>query len=442
MRWLNKIARRESLFFSIQMAFAIGVRGESRSQEKKQKVGTVHSIVPYDPRREPIYRFDRYPWLLTNPKSNVALLAIVQAVDPITKHAYKNIVPILAFLKKQFRQHKNLYPHRIRYPGTVEQNMEAISEAIRHAKQNQRRLMAFRALAHKWLLKRRFKAGNEEDLVTGEAPKKLVTLVVWSERRIYSFEANTIRRDMLERLFQHSYLFPKYLPPRNPYTNCEMTSVQLSSVISQLRAFGLSHWAFEGLLKCKYDMDKFKAMFGEAVKRELIAKHFNNLSSPETIDIVIDFIDDQHDENAKYFDIALYRWAFDNNVRHSKISKWVAVCRDYHEALLNIRDRHDLGKKILEIRATCLKLCSYPFDLQELRNMQRKKQGLPPIVLAASQPQPQPQPAAEVENVVYQLTTVTVDIADLDLSFVHLYGDSEITITGGDETPSTEAETP
>lgn len=415
--------------------------GVSGKPKKKKLVAKKPAIVAYDPLKPPTYRFTRYPWLLTNPKDALALVAIVQAVDPDNKE-YTTITPILKFLKNEFRQQKMLYPSRIRYPGSQQQILTSICQAIQHVKKNQRQLMAFRTLAHKWLLKRRFKAGNDEDLVTGEAPKKPVTLTIWSERRTYTFEATTIRRDMLERLFQHSYLFPKYLAPRNPYTNCEMTSTQFSSVISQLRAAGLSHWAFEGLLKCKYDMEKFKAMFAEPVKRELIAKHFNNVS-PETIDIVIDFMDDQHDENEKYFDSTLYRWAFENSGRHQKITKWVSLCRRYHEAIVNLRDRQELGKEILEIRTACLTLCSYPLDLEDLRNEQRKKQGLPPIVLSAPEPAATPEPEVELEDgFLLQFTTPVIQIENLILQFTNLYTDDEITITGSDETPPNETETP
>ena len=445
-RWLNKkLRRRVSLFFIIQMsteatpAFNMGVSGPPRPRKKKQ-VAKKSTTIVYDPMPQPIYRFTRYPWLLRNPADPLALVVIVQAVNPDTKKEYTNIVPILNFLKKELRRHNTAYPHRIRYPGTPSQILAGICRAIQHVRANQRQLMAFRALAHKWLLKRRFKAGNEEDLVTGEVPKKPVTLTVWSERRRYTFEATTIRRDMLERLFQHSYLFPKYLAPRNPYTNCEMTHEQFASVMNQLRAVGLSHWAFEGLLKCGYDMDKFKAMFGEPIKRELIAKHFNNVS-PETIDIVIDFMDDQHDENEKYFDSTLYRWTFENSKRHHKITKWVTLCRRYHEALLNLRDRQELGKEILEIREACLTLCSYPFDLEEIRNAERKKQGLPPIVLSA--PAAEPEPEVELEDgFLLQFTTPVIQIENLILQFTHLYTDDEITITGSDETPPNETETP
>ena len=418
--------RLVSPFFNTmaETSFAIGIPGNPPPRVKKVAKATT---IFHDAQRDPIYRFTPYPWLLTPPKNPISLLAIHQAVDPDTKKEYTSIVPILEFLKNEFRQQKMLYPNRTRFPCSLNETLASISRAMQHVKKNQQHIMAFRSLAHKWLLKRRFKAGNDEDLMTGEIPKKLVTLTVWSERRTYTFEGATIRRDMMERLFQHSYLFPKYLMPRNPYTNCEMTPCQFASIITQLRAFGLSHWAFEGLLKCKYDMEKFKAMFAEPLKRELIAKHFNNMS-PETIDIVIDFMDDQHDANDKYFDHALYRWTFEHWKRHSKITRWVSLCKRYHESVVNIHDRLDLGKELLNIQAECLLLCSYPGDLADLRNEERKKQGLPPILLVP----PTPEPA---ENSVLQFTTPAVEINNLILHFTHLYS-SEITITGGDETPT------
>ena len=405
--------------------FALGVAGPPQPREKKRRLAKPATTTD-DSMKPLICRFTPYPWLLTNPKNFNAMLVIIQAVDS-ENEAYTSIVPILEFLKRELQRQKVKYPARINFPGTVKEILINICDAIQHVKNNQRQIMAFRALAHKWLLKSRFKAGNDEDLLTGEVPKRAVTLTVWSERCKYSFEANTIRRDMIERLFQHFYLFPKYLMPRNPYTNCEMTHYQFSNVINQLRAFGLSHWAFEGLLACKYNIDKFKAMFGEAFKRELILKHFSNLSSPETIEIVFDFIEDQHKENEKYFDRVLYRWTLENNNRCFKIKKWVAQCKRYHESVVNIHDRMELGKILIDINKVCSTFCSYPFELEEFRNEERKKQGLPPILLAHAEPDTESEGQVDVND-------------NLILQFTNLYINNEIAIIGGDETPSTEAE--
>ena len=407
--------------------FSLGVAAPSKKRKSKKPLPAAAAPTMHDPLQTPIYRFTRYPWFLTNPAGCIALLAITQAVDPDTKKEYTSIAPILNFLRQEFHRQKTWYPSRIKFPVSYEQTLAGISEAIRHVKNNQRQLMAFRALAHRWLLKRRFKAANEEDLMTGEAPKKPITLVAWSERRKYVFEANTIRRDMLERLFQQSYLFPKYLTPRNPFTNCDMTANQFTSVMNQLRSYGSTHWALEGLLKCRYDMENFRAAFGESMKREVIARQFSNPSSSDTIDIILHFMEDQHEDNDKYCNVALYRWALENRMNHPKIKKWIALCRRYHECLLkNINDRLAQGKDILDINDKCAKLCEYPIDLEDLRNADLKKKGLPPITLTA--PEPQLLPEVEFE-----------DTFILQFTFLHI--DNETATASGGETPPTDTDT-
>jgi hypothetical protein len=369
--------------------FTMGVStvNKPKKSSKKKVNQSVVTEKPFSCLIEPMYRFARYPWLLTNPKDPIALLAIVQAVNPTTKETFNTIIKILLFLVREHGRQKGImssnlcHPFRINFPGTQAETLESIKNAINHVIQNQKQLMAFRKLALRWLETRRLKAGNEEDLLTGEAPITPITLTVWAERRKYVFEPDTIRRDMIERLFQHSYLFPKYCLPRNPYTNCELTPHQFYSIMKQLRAVGKTHWLLEALYKSKYDINIFKNNFDEPLKRELIQRIFNNPFSPDAIDIVLDFIDDIHHENKKYYDHALYRWAFEHKSKHRRIKRWIQLCKDYQLLIIGYND--NFTERLKLIKNACVLLCEHPKDIEAERNVERKEKGLSPITLAS-----------------------------------------------------------
>lgn len=368
----------------------------------------------------PIYRFARYPWLLTNPTDPIALFAIIQAVHPKTKEPFQSISPIIAFLKFEFIRQKKSFPLRISFPGTLPETLHSIKNAIKHVKKNQRQLVAFRKLAVRWLETRRLKPGNDEDLVTGEVPKTPISLIVWSERRKYVFEPDTIRRDMIERLFQHSYLFPKLLLPRNPYTNCQLSVHQFSCIMRQLRAAGKSHWILEGLLNCKYDITLFKKIFGDAVKRQLIVKVFHDPFIPDSLDIILDFIEDAHDDNSKYFDHELYRWAFENKSKNIKIKRWTKLCREYHLLVSGYSENYIAGIK--KVKDACVNLCMHPVDIEHERNIQRAENGLTPIVLAT-------------EGSIQHLQTGPIYV----FSYTNAHN---LSASSGDETPTSDVDSP
>jgi len=449
----------------IQSHFAIGIHSTLRTHTPIKKSAPKKPVLT-DGLRNPIYSILPHPWLLTSPKNNNAHNVIAQAINPLTKTLYTGVVPILNFLVKELRRQKMLYPSRIRFHGTQPEIIANIYDAIKHVKKNQRRIRAFRSLLRCWLLKCRFKSGNEEDLLTGEVPKNPITLNIWSERRTYNFEPNTIRRDMLERLLKHSYLFPTPLKPRNPYTNCHMTHNEFMSVMRQLRLTGQTHWALEGLMTCKYDMEVFKVMFVDPIKREIIAKQFNNITSPETIELVLEFIEDEHAENFKYFHIELYRWAVENISNDRTIKKWIRLCRRRNECTVNMHDMVKVGTELLEIHKLCKVDCEFPFELEDMCNNLREKKGLPRFKSV--------NPVAEsVESAVEDAEDAAGDVLDIAVIpvpsieiYVHtgriaesefdIYSNEienllremtvlypfmdEVTISGSNETPSSETD--
>jgi len=261
-------------------------------------------------------------WLLIYPHDWVMGYYIHQlGVGTTIVERMTSLRDLLSKYRKKIALTQNLFIP----PGT---EINFLIKSIKHVVKNQRVVNAFRCLARRWL-RNRFKNGNEEDLLTGEIPKNPIRLVVWSERTIYTFEATTIMRDMVGRLFTQEYLFPKYLIPRNPYTNCTMTYNQFLSVMYQLRRLGYSHWALEGLLLTQYRTDAFIQKFGGTIKKEVILREFKKPGA-DVLDLTLTFIEDQYWEHNKMFSKMVYRWALAHQPKNYYMRKWIELCRDYY----------------------------------------------------------------------------------------------------------------
>ena len=235
-----------------------------------------------------------------------------------------------------------------------------LMKAIDIFKENYRLVTLFRKLLYKWQ-NRRFKICNEDDLLTGEPPKKLITLRVNSERTLYQFEAMTILRDMAHRLLSQSYLFPKYLMPRNPFTNCEMTITQFYSILIQIRRAGHTHWVLEALSSSQYDIEKFKEYFGATVRKHIILSEFKKPSA-ETLDLVHSFIDMQYEKNHMMFNPNMYSWALEHHLYHQRIRSWMTLCKDYYIIIYTDGNGKDSTKEILRITTAGRRLCMFESD--------------------------------------------------------------------------------
>ena len=239
-------------------------------------------------------------------------------------------------------------------PGTEN---KFLTNAMDHMKENYRLVGIFRKLLYYWM-ERKFKVSNEEDLLTGEAPKHLVTLRVNSERSIYQFEATTLMRDMVERLLSHSYLFPKLLMPRNPFTNCELTQVQFFSVMTQLRKAGYTHWLLEGLASCRYELDEFKERFVSAIKKHIILAEFKKPGA-DTLDLIQTFIEDQHNKNFELFNRSLYSWALTHQISHIRMRTWINLCKDYYLMIYTDGSGKEYRTESARIDTLAKQMCEY-----------------------------------------------------------------------------------
>lgn len=342
------------------LQFNIGVPGLSTlfkrkaPKKKKQQTFINTNILPPLP-----------PWFLQQHKFD--LCQIILLVNSGT-----SIVSVIQHLKSYRFDRNPLSPLNMIYPQP-HARMIALANCVILANQNQRMLMAFRALARRWI-SHRMKNKNEEDLVTGEAPKKKVVLTIWSERSRYIFEATTLLRDMTTRILQHNYLFTKFLIPRNPYTNIHLTYAQFVSVMHQLRSYGITNWIVEALYSMQYDMQKFKINFGDSVKREVITRQFNNTKSEETLDLIYEFIEFQHDIHHRFFNPKIYSWALrESSSEFTRIKQWANYCKEYQLLSATIHKSNDIEIELIRLEKSTKPLCSPPIEIVRKREAYFKK---------------------------------------------------------------------
>ena len=302
---------------------------------------------------------DMKDWLLIRHEDWVLTFTIQQMGSKISQ------VQLLRNLAADIRSYKMKAPSKriLFVPQGTE--VKFLENAIEHVKKNQKLVNTFRPFLTRWL-RRRFKNGNEEDLMTGEPPVNPITLSVWAQRTNYKFEPTTILRDSVERLLSHSYLFPKYLMPRNPYTNCVMSENEFRCVMGQLRRAGHSHWAVEGLLASGYNADTFKARFASTVKNHIFTKEFKNPNA-DTQDVICDFIEAHHKKNGESFISYLYTWGLRAQQNHPRIRAWIQLCRDHHFILYTDGNGKSYTDETERINKFAAQLCKDDANLSELR---------------------------------------------------------------------------
>jgi hypothetical protein len=218
-------------------------------------------------------------------------------------------------------------------------------------------------------------AANTEDPVTMEVPKQCVTLYDWDARKKYIFEAATIYRDILEKLFYCSGLFPSSMHPRNPYTNENMTIGQDIHCVQQLHAFGFRSWAIEAYRAAQFNLDSFMAMHARAIKGEALYRAFKHKTT-EYEELLFDFIEDEYERHS--VDIPVYKelsWAICEAPNLRILQQWSELCYTYYRDLFRSPDEQsaEILKK-MKARSALLVEASLQPILEEY-----KKRGPKPL---------------------------------------------------------------
>jgi hypothetical protein len=215
----------------------------------------------------------------------------------------------------------------------------------------------------------KFRVANDFDPVTFDAPKNVIKVADWTQKRFYQFEAATLLGDIRTRLQHYSYLFPEPLYPRNLITNLPFSLFQIMTIYEQLLRSGHMHWTLESFRNSEYNLKKFALMNHKQLY--LKAVH-NSLYSDNDKEFLLDFIELQHSYHRFNFDMTLYIWAVSSKAgQHSKkIENWKRYCYQYYEATsLFEEDSFEQIQRLNRITFFTSELCKSVHELRAMKAM-------------------------------------------------------------------------
>ena len=183
-------------------------------------------------------------------------------------------------------------------------------------------------------LSKRHKEACPYDLFTMEPPKQPVTIVDWPTRHTYTFEARTMFIDVQRRLLNHDQLFAAPQALRNPFTNADLTYGQQLSLYQQLQAAGYSHWTLEGLRLHNFNLAETAVALSLQLRLAAVDSVFYNKTHEDFIDLVLDFIEAEHETHEYAFSEWLYRWALINKPEVHLIQQWKKMCYAYYRTAI------------------------------------------------------------------------------------------------------------
>lgn len=230
------------------------------------------------------------------------------------------------------------------------------------------------------LMRRSVRRINEEDLVTLEPPRQPIEIYDWSARKLYRYEASTVARDIRESLLQRDYMFPNPLQPRNLLTNQSFSPMQALSVFHQLRQTRKAlHWSLAAFEEGGFCLRRFATRFAQPLRHEALKTLFLQPTHDDTIEIVEDFITDEHEYREIPFPKIVYTWALKHAADAPRIREWRRLAFRHHEIEIDYVDQIDRStKQKEELDEATKKLCERPVELIALRNAWRRAQLLQP----------------------------------------------------------------
>jgi hypothetical protein len=173
---------------------------------------------------------------------------------------------------------------------------------------------------------------NVEDPITLEIPKNPVTIIDFSKRISFVYEANSLKKTIENRLLFSDYMFPEPMAPLNLLTNEPFTLGQIISIIQQCKKHGYVSWVIDSFKSLNLNLQLFSFHNKQKLKIEAI-KAFFKKPSYLIRDIVIDYFNLESD----YCDlpdsqIARFIVAYDSTPDMPIVQHWIGVTRDYYIA--------------------------------------------------------------------------------------------------------------
>lgn len=183
---------------------------------------------------------------------------------------------------------------------------------------------------------------NDEDIVSGEAPKYPIYIVDWEGNQVWVYEASTLMRDITNRLMNHDVFFECCQRPRNPLTNLPLTYSQKISVWNQFTHYPiLQSKAFTAYRSARFNIYKFITENRTHILLHALRQSMKIKGDFEVNDRILDFIRYAHDAEGEDYSSPMYTFLLLRYPEHSIMIQWRQLCTKYHELELLYPNMHD-----------------------------------------------------------------------------------------------------
>jgi len=225
-----------------------------------------------------------------------------------------------------------------------------------------------RRFALRWLFKRLVKC-NTEDIVTLEPIKRPIYIVDWLKRCVYSFEIDTLHKDITNKLLDISDMFPNPLYPKNPLTNMNLNIAQIISVWNTLTCSNISlSWAVTAFRSVRFNQRKFADDYSLPLQISSMKKCLLNHLDPCSGEYILDFIKNAYEINnirlthrvLVVLDNAIYSYIDLDILRQFRLR-----CLEYNYILLTSKEEGDLTSrnKLNSVYESCLPIIQECFKV-------------------------------------------------------------------------------
>lgn len=252
---------------------------------------------------------------------------------------------------------------------SIREEIKKVQEEVRKLiEKNQWVLWQMKRIFNAWIYKN-LRTANDTDPITLAPIVKKVYITSIKDRIRYVYEVDSIMKDIHKRLLHTDGQIPFPLYPRNPLTNEKLTIQQLTSVFASCKEQGFTTWALESFRTEQFCIRAFLEYNRKKLRMQALSAIYLNMTSVDYIDMMIDFMDTQHNEHDVNFNSNVYLWSVVHLPEDPRILKWKDLCKKWYEIDILIDDPFEKDKQFNKIETQTLEICSPPHELVVKRKL-------------------------------------------------------------------------
>jgi hypothetical protein len=136
-------------------------------------------------------------------------------------------------------------------------------------------------------------------------------------------------------------------------------------------------WAFQGFYHARFYIPLFLTLNRKSLRINAVKTVLNNHDSYEGMDMLLDFIEREHEEHELPCNTFIYRWSLYNLPNEKRIAKWRDICRSWYEKDILIDEKAEKEVQLNRIHQESATLCTPPHDLLAKRQflLNKKKES-------------------------------------------------------------------